>query len=282
MNKNRKILVVDGNTEATNAANVAAGGLSTSVQYAAVLKRLMPALETVTVQPCEHGADCLPAGQKPADFDGVVWTGSALNVYEPCPEIDAQLQLAAAVWESAVPVFGSCWGLQVFATVLGGKVHKNPRGREFGAARSIYLTDEGRAHPMYAGKPRAFDALASHTDEIIEAPAGAVLLASNAMCQWHALAIEDGARSFWGVQYHPELDLGMCSVIMKRYGQRLVDGGLFADTEDLKRAAADWHALHLDSGRTDIAFKYGFSSHVLDRSQHERELSNWLQVKVTA
>ena len=214
------------------------------------------------------------------DFSGVTWTGSALNIYDGGRAIEAQLRLAEAVWESEVPVFGSCWGLQVFTTLLGGRVHKNPQGREIGVARCIYLTEKGQDHPMYKGKSSAFDALASHTDEIVEAPPRAELLASNAVSEWQGMAVEDAGRSFWGIQYHPELDLGVLSVILRRYGQRLVDAGLFASVDDLERAAADWQRLHSDPARADIAFKYGISVHVSDRQRHELELTNWLAAKV--
>ena len=139
-----KILVVDGNTVETNAANQAAGGQSNSVQYAGVLQRLVPEAEMIRVHPSEVGPHCLPSGMALTDFSGVTWTGSALNIYDGGRAIEAQLRLAEAVWESEVPVFGSCWGLQVFTTLLGGRVHKNPQGREIGVARCIYLTDKAQ------------------------------------------------------------------------------------------------------------------------------------------
>ncbi len=78
-----------------------------------------------------------------------------------------------------MPFFGSCWGLQVAVTAAGGEVRANPRGREFGFARRILLSDAGREHPLFSGKPAAFEAPAIHRDEIASLPAGAALLAVN-------------------------------------------------------------------------------------------------------
>ena len=275
-----KILVVDGNTATTNAANEAAGGRANGVQYAAVLARLLASVETVIVAPSEEGPDCLPRGFALTDFDGIAWTGSALNIYDDSIAIRNQLALATRARRSGVPVFGSCWGLQVFTVALGGTVRKNPLGRELGVACCLHLTEAGQQHPMFAHKPPAFDALAIHTDEIETPPDGAVLLASNAVSKWQAMSIENSEGSFWGVQYHPELNFGTCATVFKRYGRRLVDEGLFADEASLAQTVADFRALHADSSRRDLAFRYGITAHITDRGIHERELTNWLTSRV--
>ena len=46
--------------------------------------------------------------------------------------------------------------------------------------------------------------------------------------------------------------------------------------------AADWQALHAEPARGDLAFRYGISVHLSDRSLHERELANWLTHRVGA
>ena len=245
-----------------------------------MLKRLAPAADITAVNPSEDGPDCLPADVSVEDFDGVVWTGSALNVYDGGPAIERQLRLAEEVWVSGQAVFGSCWGLQLFTAMLGGRVRKNPKGRELGIARDICLTEEGRTHAMYQGKAPAFDALAIHTDEIDTAPAGSVLLASNEMSRWQALSYSRDGSEFWGVQYHPEIDLGVCAVIIRRYGQRLVDAGQFASLAELESTADDWARLHEAPDQSELASRYGITWHVLDRACHERELANWLAAVV--
>ena len=72
----------------------------------------------------------------------------------------------------------------------------------------IKLTDEGRAHPMYEGKPTVFDAFTSHEDEVTHLGPGSTSLCGNAWSAVQALhcALPHGGV-FWGVQYHPEYDL---------------------------------------------------------------------------
>jgi GMP synthase (glutamine-hydrolysing) len=46
--------------------------------------------------------------------------------------------------KTGVPVWGSCWGLQIATVALGGSVRRNPRGRELAIARAITVTEAGR------------------------------------------------------------------------------------------------------------------------------------------
>ncbi len=86
------------------------------------------------------------------NYDGVTMTGSALNIYNGGEPVTRQIELAKAVFAAGVPFFGSCWGLQVAVTAAGGEVRANPRGREFGFARRILLTDAGSAASFVRGK----------------------------------------------------------------------------------------------------------------------------------
>ena len=106
-------------------------------------------------------------------------TGSALNIYNGGAPVTRQIELVKAVFAAGVPFFGSCWGLQVAVTAAGGEVRANPRGREFGFGRRILLSDAGREHPLFAGKPAVFEAPTVHRDEIASLPAGAATLAVN-------------------------------------------------------------------------------------------------------
>ncbi len=104
----------------------------------------------------------LPSSVGLEDYDGVTMTGSALNIYKGGAPVTRQIELAKAVFAAGVPFFGSCWGLQVAVTAAGGEVRANPRGREFGFARRIVLSDAGREHRLFAGKPAAFEAPTIH------------------------------------------------------------------------------------------------------------------------
>ncbi len=274
-----KILVVDGNTRETSAAQVAAGGHATGERYVQVLKSLRADIDCSIVHPA-HAGTALPAGVALDTFDGVTWTGSALNVYHDQPEVRTQIELARAVFAAGVPQFGSCWGLQVAAVAAGGTVRANPRGRELGVARHIALSAAGACHPMFEGKRSPFDAIAVHMDEISALPPDAVVLAANDMSTVQAAEIRHLAGTFWGTQYHPEYDFSEIASVMQRYGRRLVEAGFFADMPTLMRCVGDLRSLHADPARTDIAWQYGISRELLDPQWRRLELRRWLEKQV--
>ncbi len=277
-----RVLIVDGSPAAAQDALVALGAGRSGETYADALKSQMPAgaagLDCFILAATE--GEVLPQGMQLSDFHGIAWTGSPLSAYDPHPAVTAQIDLARAAFQSGVPCFGSCWGLQVMAVALGGRVHLNPNGYEIGIARQIRLNETGRAHELYVGKPACFDAVCTHQDEVCELPSGAQVLAGNGISAIQAAVIEDDGRSFWGVQYHPEFGLGQVSAIMRRRAGRLVRDG-FARTEaDIESLGQDLMALHRDPARRDIAWRYGIGSDILDPQCHRREFANWLSAKV--
>jgi GMP synthase (glutamine-hydrolysing) len=190
-----------------------------------------------------------------------------------------QIELAKEVFAAGVPFFGSCWGLQVAVTAAGGEVRANPRGREFGFARRILLTDEGRQHPLFAGKPSAFEAPAIHRDEIASLPTGAATLAANDF-GLQAAAFDHGRGSFWGVQYHPEYDYADVAAAAERYGQTLVTEGMFPDTAALKAFADELRVLQANPSDTTLLWKHGLGPAMRSESLRLLEIRNWLQAKV--
>ncbi|MEQ1611729.1 MAG: type 1 glutamine amidotransferase [Hyphomicrobiaceae bacterium] len=277
-----RILVIDGSPAAGQEAIVALGGARSGENYTAALHSQMPggpeALDCFILAAAD--GERLPQGMQLTDFHGIAWTGSPLGAYESSPAVTGQIELARTVFQSGVPCFGSCWGLQVMAVALGGKVHLNPKGYEIGVARQIRLTDEGRAHPMYDGKASVFDAVCVHQDEVCELPAGSRVLAGNDVSTIQAVVIEDGGRSFWGVQYHPEFGLAQISALFRRRAARLVKDGLARTEGEVEGLAADFMALHHDRARRDLAWRYGIGRDVLDDTIHRREFANWIRQKV--
>ncbi len=106
----RKILIVDGNRHEVNELNRSLGGSPSGEGYEAALRRLDPELDITIVRPADDGPDCLPDGVKLTDFDGIAWTGSALNAYIHDAAAVHQFPWARATVESGVSVFGSCVG----------------------------------------------------------------------------------------------------------------------------------------------------------------------------
>lgn len=277
-----RILVIDGSPAAGQDGMVAMGGARSGENYAAALRSQMP--EGSPSLDCHILAaadgERLPQGMQLTDFHGIAWTGSPLSAYESSPAVTGQIDLARAAFQSGVPCFGSCWGLQVMAVALGGKVRLNPKGYEVGIARKITLNEAGRAHAMFQGKPECFDAVCTHQDEVSEMPAGTVLLAGNAFSDVQAAAIEEDGRSFWGVQYHPEFSLNQIAVIFRRRAARLVGDGLAGNEAEIEALAADFIALNRDPVRKDLAWRYGIGADVLDPAVHRREFANWIEARV--
>ncbi|HXT06656.1 MAG TPA: type 1 glutamine amidotransferase [Roseiarcus sp.] len=271
-----RLLVAEGNSAEGRRRIVSFVGQTPSESYAAVLRELAP---EATVDIC-FPADADARMPAPLDsYDGVAITGSSLTIHLREPESLRQVEFARAAFALGLPMFGSCWGLQVATVAAGGEVRANPRGREVGFARKVTLTDAGRAHPLHSGRGLAFDAPAIHADEVATLPPGAAVTATNAMSQVQAAEIRAGASVVWAVQYHPEYSLADIAAVVRRYGQRLVDDGLFASLADLEAYARDLVALEASPARRDIAWRFDIGQDILDAAARRREIANWLTLQ---
>ena len=271
------ILVIDGNKAATREQQVAVGGQPTGEGYAGVLAQLAD-VSCDVVRPADGEVQLASPGGLAA-YDGVAITGSALNIYDGGAHIERQIELARATFTAGVPFFGSCWGLQVAVTAAGGRIRRNPLGREFGFARRIQLAEAGRGHPMFRGKPPVFEAITVHGDDVERLPEGAVVLASNEMCV-QALELRRGAGSFWGVQYHPEYTFGEIAATARRYAGTLIEERLFTDRTELEAFVADLRALMRDPGDRRLAWKHGLGQALQQDACRLAELRNWLELQV--
>lgn len=207
--------------QANPAALIAQGAPDFAAVFAALLARIAPGARLRHAAPFEAAlteADL-------AGVDGVVFTGSSTPFATDAAEARPQRAAMERVFAAGLPVWGSCNGMQLAATVLGGRVGASPNGREDGLAHAIRPTDTGRAHPMMAGRPaHGFAAPAVHRDEVQILPPGAVLLATNAHSPVQAFAVAADGVDFWGTQYHPELSAGFIADTLDGMGT----GGAFA------------------------------------------------------
>lgn len=274
-----RILVIDGNEIATRTKHVSVGGTDSGNGYAATLQRLDKDIETDIVRPADE-VPKLPEGVAVGDYDGAVITGSALNIYSLEPAVERQVELVKAVFAAGVPCFGSCWGLQVGVTAAGGKVVRNPRGREFGFGRRITLTQAGRDHAMFQGKPEVFEAPTVHMDTVESLPAGSTPLAHNDMgLQAAEIKLKNGG-TFWGVQYHPEYSCKEIAAMARRYADTLIRDGLAKDRADLDALAADLTELNDNPDNARLAWRFGVGPAITDTSMRLAELKNWLDRQV--
>jgi GMP synthase (glutamine-hydrolysing) len=123
---------------------------------------------------------------------GIILSGGPSSVYDKdAPNADRN------VFNLGVPILGICYGLQLMAHVLGGKVHPADR-REYGHA----LVEVKDSSQLWEGVPRELNVWMSHGDKAVELPEGFHVTASSP----NAIAgIENVERKMWAVQFHPEV-----------------------------------------------------------------------------
>lgn len=267
-----RLLVVDGNTSAGRRRIAESAGATPAESYAAVLRAIAPGAMVDICTPAD-GDGTTP--QPLNSYDGVAITGSSLNIYQRETESLRQIDFVREVFARGIPMFGSCWGLQLATVAAGGEVGLNPAGREVAFARKIALTSAGRDHPMHAKRDAVFDAPAIHSDIVTRLPQGSIVTAHNAMSEVQAAEIRLGHGVFWGVQYHPEYGLYDIAAVIKRYGQTLVTEGFFANLTELERYVTDLSTLAANERRRDIAWRLGFGDDITKESVRQTESSNW-------
>ena len=127
------------------------------------------------------------------DVHGFILSGGPNSVYD-----EGAPHAPDWVFESGLPVLGICYGMQLLAEQLGGKVGPG-REREFGPAT---ISASGSA-PLLAGLPAELDVWMSHGDRIETLPPGFASLATSGNSPVAVMA--DVERGYYGLQFHPEV-----------------------------------------------------------------------------
>ncbi|HRA67547.1 MAG TPA: glutamine-hydrolyzing GMP synthase, partial [Caldilinea sp.] len=142
----------------------------------------------------ERAAEVLPR-LKP---QGIILSGGPNSVYD-----NAAPTLPAIVLESGAPVLGICYGLQLLAHALGGRVTP-AQEREYGAARiHVTGTNAGAESPLFADLPATLQVWMSHGDRVEQLPDGFLSVAHSSNSPLAAIA--DEKRRLYGLQFHPEV-----------------------------------------------------------------------------
>ncbi|RBW50670.1 glutamine amidotransferase [Marinobacter sp. F3R11] len=149
----------------------------------------------------------LPAD--PADWDGIVITGSPAMVSDREPWSEKAAKWLVQAVDKTVPLLGVCYGHQLLAHALGGDVGYHPRGRESGT-RQVELLASAQDDPLFRGMPGTFRAQLTHKQSVLRLPPDALLLGRNEFEPHQAFRV---GKCAWGVQFHPEFSEG----IMKAY-----------------------------------------------------------------
>lgn len=137
----------------------------------------------------------------PTDADGWIITGSRHGVYEGHPWIEPLKAFLRACVDQEVPVAGICFGHQILAEALGGRVEKSPKG--WGLGVHNYSIDKQVPWMSDAGDTFASHAL--HQDQIIDLPPSSTVVASSDFCEYAALVYGDIEKpTAFSIQPHPE------------------------------------------------------------------------------
>ncbi len=268
------ILIIDGNEK--NASNRYIDmGMPTQFEiYESVLRNLTNKDCHITVIHPACSDNYLPKGISLDDFDGIVWTGSLLNIYDLGSPIERQIELAKQLFEQSNKIFGSCWGLQVLITAAGGTVRKNPKGLEAVIAHDIVINEDGLKHPLYKDKPKIFDSFCWHYDEVENLPINTKVLSSNKMSSIQSVSFFRDKSEIWAVQYHPEFDAKWISGLMKQREDLLYNEGIYSNYEEFNLLSSFLSDIKKNKS---INNKLAISETIINSKIHTLELSNWLE-----
>ena len=255
----KKILVVEGNLKEENQSFSEAGIQTHTESLKHSLSYFTDQLNIDVVNPSSdenisENIDTLES------YDGLIWGGSSLNIYNNTPEIKRQIEFMKECQKKIKKVLAICWGMQVAVTAAGGEVKKGEKGSHRGIARDIEINENGLNHLLYKNKNKKFNTPAFNFDEVVTLPENSVLLASNPINNVQGLNFKIGNCDVWGLQYHPEITYNkMINLIIFRK-DRLIERGAFKDQN------------HINDHIKNIEIE----NKKLDKLSRMRELENWL------
>ena len=194
------------------------------------------------------------------NYDGLIWGGSSLNIYNDTPEIRKQIEFMKDCQKKVKKILAICWGMQVAVTAAGGQV-KKANNSHIGIANEIQVNEKGINHPLYKNKDKKFNSPAFNFDEVVRLPDKAVCLASNRINKIQSLYFEINKTKVWGLQYHPEITYEkMISLIQFRKDRLIKNRKVFKDEEEVNK--------HISTIKKEIA--------VASKDKRMVELKNWL------
>lgn len=140
-------------------------------------------------------------------YKGVILGGSGqVNISDWSPkrkEIILRIKpLIKQIIKKDIPMLNICFGHQLIAYILGGKVTADPDQAETGSFK-IFLNENGRLCPIFKGVPKSFYAIEGHKNSVVNLPKGAKLLAFSNKCKIESYQLKN---NIYCIQFHPELD----------------------------------------------------------------------------
>ena len=255
----KKILIVEGNLREEN-ESFSKGGIKTHTESLKdSISYFTNELEIDVVNPSsdKNISEIVKDLNK---YDGLIWGGSSLNIYNNTIEIRRQLDFMKECQNKIKNVLAICWGMQVAVTVAGGEVKKCLKGTHRGIAHNIEINENGLKHPIYKNKNKKFNTPAFNFDEVATIPSNSTLLASNKINKVMGLNFKAGVSEIWGIQYHPEITYNKMVSLIHFRKDRLLEKKAFKDEKEINE-----HVNMIED-----------ENKITDKNLRMRELENWL------
>ena len=256
----KKILIVEGNLREEN-QNFSTSGIQTHTQSLQdSIANFTNELDMDVVNPSSD-EDIDVKVKELNKYDGLIWGGSSLNIYNNTPEIKRQIQFMKECQKKVKNILAICWGMQVAVTAAGGVVKKSSNGAHIGIANQLIINEQGLKHPLYSGKKNNFNTPAFNFDEVATLPENGVCLASNKINKVQSMYFKINNNNVWGLQYHPEITYQKMIQLIKFRKDRLIETRkVFANHDQVNE--------HISFIEKEIS--------ISDNQQRMMELKNWL------
>ena len=255
----KKLLIIEGNLREENQSFLEVGIQTHTQSLQDSLNHYSKDLQYDVVNPSSD--DSLKAVKdKLSKYDGLIWGGSSLNIYNDTPEIRRQIEFMKECQKKVKNILAICWGMQVAVTAAGGEV-KKAEGSHIGIANEITINENGLNHPIYRNKEKKFNSPAFNFDEVKTLPQNAICLASNKINKVQSLHFKINETNVWGLQYHPEITYEkMISLIEFRKDRLIENRKVFNNEQDVEN--------HISFIKKEIS--------ITDKEKRMVELKNWL------
>ena len=255
----KKLLIVEGNLREENHSFTGVGIQTHTESLKDSLNHYSKELKFDVINPSsDDGLETVK--DKLSKYDGLIWGGSSLNIYNDTPEIRRQIEFMKECQKKVKNILAICWGMQVAVTAAGGEV-KKADGSHIGIANEITINENGLNHPIYRNKEKKFNSPAFNFDEVKTLPQNAVCLASNKINKVQSLYFKVNETNVWGLQYHPEITYEkMISLIEFRKDRLIENRKVFNNEQDVEN--------HISFIKKEIS--------ITDKEKRMVELKNWL------
>jgi GMP synthase-like glutamine amidotransferase len=152
----------------------------------------------------------------PDAYHGWVLTGSVASVNDGAPWMERLAALVRHLHRRRVPLVGLCFGHQMVAHALGGRVGASPGGWRIGTAATHYSAQLCAALPWMLPAQPKITLFAAHQEQVLQPPPEAEVLGGDDFAPSAALRI---GRHLFTTQYHPELSREFMRALLDEYGK---------------------------------------------------------------